>query len=201
STSCDGWTALIGIFSPASRSKRELALRWLRHFRLLRAAALSWRNDREWFRFVRTVHAGEFDDALALAAKAVHAEVLIRVSLGIMNDPGSFDPDAPTFPRGDTTFIWDPGTGSIRWLGSDGAVRLAPAMPQATSVRQALEALDAAENKDWLWTNVLAGVTLRATANIDAVEWSSTLFRTTKATRQANLRMPSCLSPTACSRV
>ena len=49
--------------------------------------------------------------------------------------------------------------------------------------------------------NSLVGVNRspRRRAFQEVTSWSSRSFRTTKATRPANSRMPSCISPTACS--
>jgi hypothetical protein len=56
-------------------------------FRSPKGRRLVMTGDWEWFRFIEDVRSGEFLDALNSATARIETEVLVRVSLGMVDDP------------------------------------------------------------------------------------------------------------------
>jgi hypothetical protein len=126
-------------------------------------------DDWEWFRFVKSIHLGKFADTLQLAAQSIQSDVHVRLAMGVANDPDSFDPDAPTFPRTVRTFLWEPAARSLRLTHSEGSEELAPGVRKARSLQELLDEVAAAENRAWLWVNFLAAVGLQPTSDAGVV--------------------------------
>jgi hypothetical protein len=141
-------------------------------FRSAKGRRLVMSDDWRWFNFVEGVRDGRFPKALSEAARSVDAEVLIRVTLGMINDPDSFDPDSPSLPRSHWVFAWDAANRSIEWRSSRGATELAPFMAESRTLPDLIDHIDAAENRDWLWGKFVSCVTLQpeASASGSAVE-------------------------------
>ena len=135
-------------------------------FRSAKGRRLVMNADWEWFRFIEDIRSGDFLDALDTAAGRIEAEVLVRISLGMIDDPDVFDPDTPKLPRSYWTFVWRPSGRSLTWRQSDGMTQLAPQMQAAKTLPDVLHEIEMAENSDWLWAKIVACVALnvRATA-------------------------------------
>lgn len=121
--------------------------------------------DWEWNRFVEDGLSGEdVDVALNAAAADLGTDVYVHLACGIANDPKSFDPGSPAFPKTSRLFVWSPEVQALQLVRAAGASHVAPATAGATSINELLVALNRVEDRDWLWVSLSLCARLQPTA-------------------------------------
>jgi len=114
----------------------------------------------EWFRFVRSVKNGTFEDALAIASDEIKTTIYIRLAVGIANPKDRHDRAVPQMPKAQVTFVWERSTRFLTFYEAHGDQTLVPGATGAKTLAELLDAVAAADGQEWLWVNILTGIRL-----------------------------------------
>ena len=128
-------------------------------------ASMITQPDWEWFRFVRSVNKGMFENVLGHAAGDIATPVYVRLAVGIYNPGDAIDRKSPRIPNGQVTFVWDPPKRVLQWVDTQGDQTLVPLARSAKTLSTLLEAVASASGQERFWVNILTGIRLELGSN------------------------------------
>jgi hypothetical protein len=111
-----------------------------------------------WHEVMSEMRSGEFGEAIAQVAQRSRMPVRLSLNGGFVEDPGSYDPEAP--PMDWNYVVFESAGEGIRFISSEIKGEQFAGLIQCESIADLADALEEMPQSDWMWLNFHFGIKL-----------------------------------------
>ena len=130
-------------------------------------------DDWTWFPFLDDLRSGAFEQTIQKASKGIGAPVLIRLEVGYVEDPGSFDPHAIRLQW--DKIVFSSRNGSLKVETSETPSRFLGDISKLQRLGDLAEAIGDMQNAGWFWIDIFIGSLFERAANpVGQDAWDAT---------------------------
>lgn len=133
---------------------------------------LIMKEDWTWLMFLTDLNTQRFRSAVISASEAANSPVTLRFEAGFVDDPRSFDPQAPR-PKWDTIIFESFGT-NLDIKSCETPSRLLTKLENIKSLGDLERSISTIPNSNWVWLDIFMGfIFIENTGNDPYTSWDS----------------------------
>jgi len=130
------------------------------------------KDDWLWHEFVKDINSKKISHALEHASQKIKSPILIRIEAGIVQDPGSFDPQAPR-PKWDTV-IFETSANSLKAVNIETPAYLLNEVGKSEDLRGLAKSIPEIQMAGWIWIDFFMGsIFERISPALDQDTWGA----------------------------